>query len=59
MKAGSASALVGERSVLSCDQGSDRWLAGVDAPEPPVLPCSPGNLRITLGVQEGLLKTAN
>ena len=59
MKAGSASALVGERSVLSCDQGSDRWLAGVDAPEPPVLPCSPGNLRITLGVQEGLLKRAN
>ena len=32
MKAGSASALAGERSFLSCDQGSDRWLAGVDVP---------------------------
>lgn len=55
VKAGSASALVGERSFLSRDEalaGRMRHLSLLV-----LLQCSPGSLLITLGVQEGWLKS--
>lgn len=58
VKAGSASALVGERSFLSRDEAlTGGWQGRMRRRSLLVLlRCSPGSLLITLGVQEGWVK---